>query len=256
MGGRTGRGMARGNAPFLERGCSESAGGVSQKKSRREPYIVRDDLAGDEGFEPPQTESESGVLPLHKSPMPQKAFIIIRKNRHLSRTIFLFVHLLHLPQLPADPRQGHRGDPQEGRHVPVGHPVNHAGIAPQEPPIPLHGAILHHGHFVLPVLLQGHPEHLIVNTHEVEVVLKIGVEGIGRQGEHHAPLHDLNGDIAGGEQLRARQRRRPRLHAEAVGHLPPLGVEKKAPEESLHEKVELRGHLVRVDEMLPLFKHD
>ena len=44
MGGRTGRGMARGNAPFLERGCSESAGGVSQKKSRREPYIVRDDL--------------------------------------------------------------------------------------------------------------------------------------------------------------------------------------------------------------------
>ena len=26
-------------------------------------------LAGDEGFEPPQTESESGVLPLHKSPM-------------------------------------------------------------------------------------------------------------------------------------------------------------------------------------------
>ena len=69
MGGRTGRGMARGNAPFLERGCSESAGGVSKKKSRREPYIVRDDLAGDEGFEPPQTESESGVLPLHKSPM-------------------------------------------------------------------------------------------------------------------------------------------------------------------------------------------
>ena len=69
MGGRTGRGMARGNAPFLERGCSESAGGVSPKKSRREPYIVRADLAGDEGFEPPQTESESGVLPLHKSPM-------------------------------------------------------------------------------------------------------------------------------------------------------------------------------------------
>ena len=26
-------------------------------------------LAGDEGFEPPQTESESGVLPLHKSPI-------------------------------------------------------------------------------------------------------------------------------------------------------------------------------------------
>ena len=28
------------------------------------PYF----LAEDEGFEPPQTESESGVLPLHKSP--------------------------------------------------------------------------------------------------------------------------------------------------------------------------------------------
>lgn len=26
-------------------------------------------MAGDEGFEPPQTESESGVLPLHKSPI-------------------------------------------------------------------------------------------------------------------------------------------------------------------------------------------
>lgn len=25
-------------------------------------------MAEDEGFEPPQTESESGVLPLHKSP--------------------------------------------------------------------------------------------------------------------------------------------------------------------------------------------
>ena len=65
MGGRAGRGMARGNAPFLERGCSESAGGVSQKKSRREPYIVRDDLAGDEGFEPPSTVLETGALPLN-----------------------------------------------------------------------------------------------------------------------------------------------------------------------------------------------
>ena len=29
-------------------------------------------LAEDEGFEPPQTESESGVLPLHKSSMQRK----------------------------------------------------------------------------------------------------------------------------------------------------------------------------------------
>ena len=52
MGGRTGRGMARGNAPFLERGCSESAGGVSQKKSRREQYIVRDEVVRITGIEP------------------------------------------------------------------------------------------------------------------------------------------------------------------------------------------------------------
>ena len=31
--------------------------------------VVGDFLAEDEGFEPPQTESESGVLPLHKSSM-------------------------------------------------------------------------------------------------------------------------------------------------------------------------------------------
>ena len=33
-------------------------------------------LAGDEGFEPSQTESESGVLPLHKSPMCRCAYRI------------------------------------------------------------------------------------------------------------------------------------------------------------------------------------
>ena len=93
MGGRTGRGMARGNAPFLERGCSESAGGVSQKKSRREPYIVRDDLAGDEGFEPPQTESESGVLPLHKSPMPSplKRHLLLYAKIGICQGLFFFL---------------------------------------------------------------------------------------------------------------------------------------------------------------------
>ena len=48
-------------------------------------------LAGDEGFEPPQTESESGVLPLHKSPkLPQRrnASIIIAGLAHLSSVIF------------------------------------------------------------------------------------------------------------------------------------------------------------------------
>ena len=39
-------------------------------KQRKAPVIRTNHrcLAGDEGFEPPQTESESGVLPLHKSP--------------------------------------------------------------------------------------------------------------------------------------------------------------------------------------------
>ncbi len=32
-------------------------------------------MAEDEGFEPPQTESESGVLPLHKSSMRRSYYI-------------------------------------------------------------------------------------------------------------------------------------------------------------------------------------
>ena len=42
-------------------------------------------MAEDEGFEPPQTESESGVLPLHKSSI-SGADIIIRKSKKKSRT--------------------------------------------------------------------------------------------------------------------------------------------------------------------------
>ena len=38
-------------------------------KKSRYPDRYLDFLAEDEGFEPPQTESESGVLPLHKSSM-------------------------------------------------------------------------------------------------------------------------------------------------------------------------------------------
>ena len=37
--------------------------GLLQKRILQQPL-----MAEDEGFEPPQTESESGVLPLHKSP--------------------------------------------------------------------------------------------------------------------------------------------------------------------------------------------
>ena len=43
--------------------CSESI-----EKSKKNPATTRvAGLAADEGFEPSQTESESGVLPLHKS---------------------------------------------------------------------------------------------------------------------------------------------------------------------------------------------
>ena len=45
------------------------------------PYF----LAEDEGFEPPQTESESGVLPLHKSSIAG-TFIIIRTFPKMSRS--------------------------------------------------------------------------------------------------------------------------------------------------------------------------
>ena len=34
-------------------------------------------VAEDEGFEPPQTESESGVLPLHKSSICYKPIILL-----------------------------------------------------------------------------------------------------------------------------------------------------------------------------------
>ena len=44
------------------------AGSLDTKKNQQSQSIAGFlALAGDEGFEPPQTESESGVLPLHKS---------------------------------------------------------------------------------------------------------------------------------------------------------------------------------------------
>ena len=45
-------------------------------------------MAEDEGFEPPQTESESGVLPLHKSSICN--VYIIRKNKQKSSYDFPF----------------------------------------------------------------------------------------------------------------------------------------------------------------------
>ena len=49
-------------------------------------------LAGDEGFEPPQTESESGVLPLHKSPMPLplKRHLLLYAKIGICQGLFFF----------------------------------------------------------------------------------------------------------------------------------------------------------------------
>ena len=70
----------------------KKAGSLDTKKNQQSQSIAGFlALAGDEGFEPPQTESESGVLPLHKSPkLPQRrnASIIIASFAHLSSVIF------------------------------------------------------------------------------------------------------------------------------------------------------------------------
>ena len=47
-------------------------------------------LAEDEGFEPPQTESESGVLPLHKSSIARDNMDIIQPFPKMSSTFFKF----------------------------------------------------------------------------------------------------------------------------------------------------------------------
>ena len=67
------------------------AADLAPAKKKRHAEACLFFLAGDEGFEPPQTESESGVLPLHKSPkLPQRrnASIIIASFAHLSSVIF------------------------------------------------------------------------------------------------------------------------------------------------------------------------
>ena len=56
-------------------------------------------LAEDEGFEPPQTESESGVLPLHKS--SKRDYVIIR-TRQKKSSIFYHIYdfISAFPQFP------------------------------------------------------------------------------------------------------------------------------------------------------------
>ena len=47
-------------------------------------------MAEDEGFEPPQTESESGVLPLHKSSMSGAGIIILILTKKSSTILQFF----------------------------------------------------------------------------------------------------------------------------------------------------------------------
>lgn len=64
-------------------------------------------LAEDEGFEPPQTESESGVLPLHKSSMRTSRDEPIIPNYSEKSRIFLKNALIFSgaeKALPAAPR--------------------------------------------------------------------------------------------------------------------------------------------------------
>ena len=53
-------------------------------------------LAEDEGFEPPQTESESGVLPLHKSSIWNSS--IICKISKKSIPFFFFLFIFYAPE--------------------------------------------------------------------------------------------------------------------------------------------------------------
>ena len=64
----------------------------SAKTKTRYPngYLVF--MAEDEGFEPPQTESESGVLPLHKSSIAG-TFVIIRTFLKMSRSFLKFFQI-------------------------------------------------------------------------------------------------------------------------------------------------------------------
>ena len=48
-------------------------------------------MAEDEGFEPPQTESESGVLPLHKSSMSKHGYHYTHSSRNVKRFLENFL---------------------------------------------------------------------------------------------------------------------------------------------------------------------
>ena len=72
---------------------------------KQAPKWVPAFLAEDEGFEPPQTESESGVLPLHKSSMLVLTVLLYAKKSKcqalfLKNFIFLFRSLLPWPGFP------------------------------------------------------------------------------------------------------------------------------------------------------------
>ena len=88
------------NHPFLnwwqQMGSSPS---FTAKIKTRYPngYLVF--MAEDEGFEPPQTESESGVLPLHKSSIAG-TFVIILTFFKKSRSFLKFFQIFFKNILP------------------------------------------------------------------------------------------------------------------------------------------------------------
>ena len=77
---------------------SADRGGVLAYKRKPGNHMIAGfPLAGDEGFEPPQTESESGVLPLHKSSVSHGTVRIIPDISKMSSIIFLFSIFFFLP---------------------------------------------------------------------------------------------------------------------------------------------------------------
>ena len=72
----------------LRRAAFNLFGSLSDDKKKATPNGVAFFLAEDEGFEPPQTESESGVLPLHKS---SKRRITLYPSVPKSQVLFFFL---------------------------------------------------------------------------------------------------------------------------------------------------------------------
>ena len=86
--------------PFFKSGTFGSEKQLFQKRKPRYSFEYRVvSMAGDEGFEPPQTESESGVLPLHKSPicraLSKRIYYYTQKTLFVKKNFLTFFCLFH-----------------------------------------------------------------------------------------------------------------------------------------------------------------